>query len=84
MNFSLWVCLLPKFGDYSPCSLLVTSQQCQMILPTNTPQVFHVETTWKQLFSRHFKWNTRGVFVGLSGWCHHHDDIINALQINLN
>ena len=34
---------------------------------TNTPRVFHVETSWKQPFSRRFKWNTCGVFVG-SPW----------------
>ena len=32
---------------------------------TNTPRVFHVETTWKRPFPRLSTWNTRGVFVGI-------------------
>ena len=34
-------------------------------IPTNTPRVFHVETTWKRSFHVMSTWNTRGVFVGM-------------------
>ena len=34
---------------------------------TNTPRVFHVETTWKRQYNTHVEyrtWNTHGMFVG--------------------